>query len=89
MKKSLDRTSTLKDLFDIARAEDGNLGNADISLIQVRNHLARTGTVLGHRVFDNHWYADGIIFSPFLDENSRVLKAASLWWRQAFIPVAL
>ncbi|GJJ74481.1 hypothetical protein EMPS_06839 [Entomortierella parvispora] len=34
LKKSLDCTSTLKDLFDIARAEDGHLGNADISLIQ-------------------------------------------------------
>ncbi|KAG0055014.1 hypothetical protein BGZ83_009784 [Gryganskiella cystojenkinii] len=34
LKRSMDCTSTLKDLFEIARTEDGNLGNADITLIQ-------------------------------------------------------
>ncbi|KAG0254467.1 hypothetical protein BG011_005769 [Mortierella polycephala] len=34
LKRSLESSATIKDLFDFARSEDGNVGSADISLIQ-------------------------------------------------------
>ncbi|KAG0368675.1 hypothetical protein BC939DRAFT_529193 [Gamsiella multidivaricata] len=34
LKRSFESSATLKDLFELARAEDGNIGSADISLIQ-------------------------------------------------------
>ncbi|KAG0377939.1 hypothetical protein BGX24_005113 [Mortierella sp. AD032] len=34
LKRSFPSTATIKDLFDLARSEDRNIGNADISLIQ-------------------------------------------------------
>ncbi|KAF9903697.1 hypothetical protein EC991_003424, partial [Linnemannia zychae] len=34
LKRSFQSTATIKDLFDLARSEDRNIGNADISLIQ-------------------------------------------------------
>ncbi|KAI8595296.1 hypothetical protein EDD21DRAFT_448733 [Dissophora ornata] len=34
LKKSLESSVTIKDLFEIVRSEDGNVGSADISLIQ-------------------------------------------------------
>ncbi|KAF8944780.1 hypothetical protein BGZ47_003707 [Haplosporangium gracile] len=34
LKRSFQSTTTVKDLFDLARSEDRNIGNADISLIQ-------------------------------------------------------
>ncbi|KAF9182229.1 hypothetical protein BGZ50_005062 [Haplosporangium sp. Z 11] len=34
LKRSFESSATIKDLFDLARSEDGNVGSADISLIQ-------------------------------------------------------
>src|SRR5690348_15960110 len=46
LKRTFQSTATVKDLFDLARSEDRNIGNADISLIQVSSfaHLSRSRT---------------------------------------------
>jgi hypothetical protein len=66
LKRSFQSTATIKDLFDLARSEDRNIGNADISLIQVhrRPFSVKTGQKIKHLSSHQPSNDQPIFFSP-------------------------